>query len=174
MITVPDAARRAGRNPETVRRWIRAGRLPAWRLGTQLVIDEEDLRGLVGAANLRPASEAERSAVDIADVARRAGHRVGEAYAGYDSHAGDEEQSAALNGVPLDRRHRDRLDALAARIHLSPEVVAGSLLATALDERDPEAATITAILDAIPGAWEDAQRGLEEIRSGHGLPLDSL
>ena len=43
MLTVPEAARRVGRNPETVRRWIRAGRLPARKVGTQHVIEEADL-----------------------------------------------------------------------------------------------------------------------------------
>lgn len=46
-LTVPEAARRIGRNPETVRRWIRAGKLPAWKVGTQHVIDEDDLTNLV-------------------------------------------------------------------------------------------------------------------------------
>jgi excisionase family DNA binding protein len=43
MLTVPDAARRVGRNPETVRRWIRSGRLRARKIGTQHLIDERDL-----------------------------------------------------------------------------------------------------------------------------------
>lgn len=43
MLTVPEAARRTGRNPETIRRWIRAGKLPAQRVGTQHLIDELDL-----------------------------------------------------------------------------------------------------------------------------------
>lgn len=43
MLTVPEAARRAGRNPETVRRWIREGKLRARKIGTQHVIDEADL-----------------------------------------------------------------------------------------------------------------------------------
>jgi len=43
MLTVPQAARRVGRNPETVRRWIREGKLPAHKVGTQHVIDEADL-----------------------------------------------------------------------------------------------------------------------------------
>jgi excisionase family DNA binding protein len=48
MLTVPQAARRVGRNPETIRRWIRAGRLPARRVGTQHVIEESDLAALTG------------------------------------------------------------------------------------------------------------------------------
>jgi excisionase family DNA binding protein len=43
MLTVPEAARRANRNPETIRRWIRAGKLPARKVGTQHVIEDEDL-----------------------------------------------------------------------------------------------------------------------------------
>jgi excisionase family DNA binding protein len=43
MLTVPEAARRAGRNPETIRRWIREGRLRASKVGTQHVIEEHDL-----------------------------------------------------------------------------------------------------------------------------------
>src|SRR3954463_12465880 len=43
MITVPQAARRTGRDPETIRRWIRAGRLRSTKVGTQHMIDEGDL-----------------------------------------------------------------------------------------------------------------------------------
>ena len=43
MLTVPEAARRAGRNPETIRRWIREGKLPARKVGTQHVLEEHDL-----------------------------------------------------------------------------------------------------------------------------------
>jgi excisionase family DNA binding protein len=43
MITVPEAAKRAGKDPETIRRWIRTGRLRARKIGTQHVIEEEDL-----------------------------------------------------------------------------------------------------------------------------------
>lgn len=43
MLTVPEAARRAGKNPETVRRWIREGKLLAHKIGTQHVIEEADL-----------------------------------------------------------------------------------------------------------------------------------
>ncbi len=43
MLTVPEAAVRVGRKPETVRRWIREGRLRADKVGTQHVIEEVDL-----------------------------------------------------------------------------------------------------------------------------------
>ena len=47
MITVPEAAKKLGKDPETVRRWIRSGRLPARRIGTQHVIEESDLESLL-------------------------------------------------------------------------------------------------------------------------------
>jgi len=45
-LTVPQAARRVGRDPETIRRWIRAGRLRSERIGTQYLVDERDLDAL--------------------------------------------------------------------------------------------------------------------------------
>ena len=47
MITVPEAAKRAGKDAETIRRWIRTGRLRAQKIGTQHVIEEEDLETLM-------------------------------------------------------------------------------------------------------------------------------
>ena len=48
MLTVPEAARRTGKNPETIRRWIREGKLAARKVGTQHVIEEADLSELIG------------------------------------------------------------------------------------------------------------------------------
>lgn len=53
MLTVPEAARRTGKNPETIRRWIRSGRLRATKVGTQHVIEEADLDG-VGSEDTTP------------------------------------------------------------------------------------------------------------------------
>jgi len=52
MLTVPEAARRTRRDPETVRRWIRSGRLKATRIGTQHLIDEDDLARVTSAATV--------------------------------------------------------------------------------------------------------------------------
>jgi len=46
MLTVPEVAARLGRDPETVRRWIRSGRLRARKVGTQHVVEAEDLESL--------------------------------------------------------------------------------------------------------------------------------
>jgi len=42
-LTVEEAASRVGRSPETVRRWIRSGRLSATIEGRRRVIDPSDL-----------------------------------------------------------------------------------------------------------------------------------
>lgn len=42
-MTVPEAAKRSGRNPETIRRWIRAGKLRSERVGTQHLVREADV-----------------------------------------------------------------------------------------------------------------------------------
>lgn len=52
MLTVPEAARRAAKDPETIRRWIRSGRLHARKVGTQHVIDEADLDALLADVTL--------------------------------------------------------------------------------------------------------------------------
>jgi excisionase family DNA binding protein len=57
MLTVPEAARRVGRNPETVRRWIREGKLRARKVGTQHVIEEADLEEMVGGDEMAPLPE---------------------------------------------------------------------------------------------------------------------
>jgi len=45
MVTVLEAAKRLQRDPETIRRWIRSGKLPAEKVGLQHMIDEADLPG---------------------------------------------------------------------------------------------------------------------------------
>lgn len=58
MITVPEAARRTGRNPETIRRWIRSGRLRSTKVGTQHMIDEAALDEVVRPApDIQPPPE---------------------------------------------------------------------------------------------------------------------
>jgi excisionase family DNA binding protein len=47
MLTVPEAAKRVGKDPETIRRWIRSGRLKATRVGTQHIIEEGDIDELL-------------------------------------------------------------------------------------------------------------------------------
>ncbi len=46
MLTVPEAAKRVGRDPETLRRWIRSGKLAAKKIGRQHFVDEMDVTAL--------------------------------------------------------------------------------------------------------------------------------
>src|SRR3954454_8149242 len=47
MLTVAEAARRAGRSPQTIRRWIRHGKLPVHDIGTHHLIEEVALRAVL-------------------------------------------------------------------------------------------------------------------------------
>ena len=76
--------------------------------------------------------------------------------------------------IVLDEERSLKLRRLADRTHTNAGTLARSLLSTALDEADPDARTITDILDRIPGAWDDAIAGSEEIRAGQGIPLEEL
>jgi len=42
LLTVNDVAERTNRDPESVRRWIRANRLPATKVGTVYLVKKED------------------------------------------------------------------------------------------------------------------------------------
>jgi excisionase family DNA binding protein len=57
MLTVAEAAKLAKRDPETIRRWIRAGKLTSWKVGTQHMIDEDDLAGVLGGSGDRARAE---------------------------------------------------------------------------------------------------------------------
>ncbi|MGQ0668813.1 MAG: helix-turn-helix domain-containing protein [Actinomycetota bacterium] len=54
MLTVPEAARRVGRDPETVRRWIRSGKLRSRKVGTQHLVDEGDLEEFMDDGDMLP------------------------------------------------------------------------------------------------------------------------
>jgi predicted transcriptional regulator len=82
--------------------------------------------------------------------------------------------SARRVNVTLDDEHANKLARLAKRTHVQEGTLARSLLSTALDDADPDAARITEILDAIPGAWERTQEGLAQAARGEGTPLDEL
>ena len=82
--------------------------------------------------------------------------------------------AGARFNVQLDERHARKLLALAERTHVNPNMLARSLLSTALDEVEPDSTSSAALLDSIPGAFERAQQGLREIEAGRGIPLDEF
>jgi predicted transcriptional regulator len=76
--------------------------------------------------------------------------------------------------ITLDDERAEKLTRLADRMHVQPGTVARSLLAHALDEADPDAGNVVELLDGIDGAYERAQLGLRQARTGETVSLDSL
>ena len=84
-----------------------------------------------------------------------------------------EPASTRLN-ITLDAEYAEKLARLAQRVHVQEGTLARSLLSTALDDADPDARTVTEVLDVIAGAWERAQLGREQGRRGDTVQLDEL
>ncbi len=76
--------------------------------------------------------------------------------------------------IQLDDLHARKLWDLAERTHVHPGTIARSLLTQALDEADPDPASVADLLDSIPGALEKAKEGVRQVRAGRGIPLDKL
>lgn len=78
-ITVPEAAVRANRTQETIRRWIWSGRLPSRKVGNQHVIEESELARLVGEAeDARWAAYFERRDARLAQISEESKARMAE------------------------------------------------------------------------------------------------
>ncbi len=76
--------------------------------------------------------------------------------------------------VTLDAERAAKLALLAERTHTQEGTLARSLLSHAIDEADVDARHVVELLDGIPGAFERAQLGLEQARSGQTVALDEL
>ena len=76
--------------------------------------------------------------------------------------------------ITLDDEQAEKLLRLAERVHVQPGTVARSLLSSALDEADPDARNVAELLDGIPGAYERAQLGVQQAKTGETVPLDEL
>ncbi len=81
--------------------------------------------------------------------------------------------STRLN-VTLDSEHAAKLALLAERTHTQEGTLARSLLSHAIDEADLDPRHAVELLDGVPGAFERAQLGLEQARSGKTVSLDPL
>jgi predicted transcriptional regulator len=82
-------------------------------------------------------------------------------------------RSSRVN-VLLDDEHAAKLHGLAERTDVNAGTLARSLLSTALDQADPDGANVTALLDAIPGAYDQTQQGLLEAQAGRFVRLEDL
>ena len=76
--------------------------------------------------------------------------------------------------ITLDPEHASKLARLAARVHVNEGTLARSLLSSAIDDADPDADTVVAVLDAIDGAWDRAQLGRRQAASGDTVSLEEL
>ena len=76
--------------------------------------------------------------------------------------------------IVLDDEHAAKLHSLAARTYVNPGTLARSLLSTALDQAAPDPESVTALLDAIPGAYESAIEGRRAIRAGRVVRVEDL
>ena len=81
--------------------------------------------------------------------------------------------SGRLN-VTLDDEYAAKLARLAERTHVQEGTLARSLLSHAIDEADVDPRNVVEILDGISGAFERAQLGLKQARSGKTVALDEL
>ncbi len=84
------------------------------------------------------------------------------------------ERATRRLNVTLDEEHAARLAQLAERTHVQEGTLARSLLSMAIEQADPNAGNVVAVLDGIPGAYERAQLGLGHARSGKTIALDDL
>jgi len=62
LLDVRAAAAAVGRHPETVRRWVWSGRLPATRRGNRLLVARRDLESLADTTGTKPLTLAEWAA----------------------------------------------------------------------------------------------------------------
>lgn len=76
--------------------------------------------------------------------------------------------------VSLGSEHARKLERLAARTHVNEGTLARSLLAQAIDETDIDAENIVALLDSIPGAFEQAAKAQADYEEGRTISLDEF
>jgi adenylate kinase family enzyme len=76
--------------------------------------------------------------------------------------------------ITLDDQQAEKLARLAERTHLQPGTIARSLLASALDDAEPDARNVAILLDGIPGARARAELGLEQAQAGDTIDLADL
>jgi hypothetical protein len=76
--------------------------------------------------------------------------------------------------VTLGPEHAARLRRLAERTHVQEGTLARSLLSMAIEDADPDPRDAAALLDGIPGAYEQAQLGLTQAREGRTISLKEL
>ena len=81
--------------------------------------------------------------------------------------------SRRLN-VSLDEQHAEKLARLADRARVPDGTLARSLLSAAIDDADPDARSITEILEGIPGLPERLGEAEADVEAGNVTELEAL
>jgi hypothetical protein len=76
--------------------------------------------------------------------------------------------------VSLDEQRAAKLARLADRAHVPDGTLARSLLSAAIDEADPDAGSVTEILEGIPGLTERLAEAEAEVEAGEVSELREL
>lgn len=76
--------------------------------------------------------------------------------------------------ITLDEEQAAKLARLAARVHVNEGTLARSLLSSAIDDSDPDVATVLGVLEGIDGLWERVQLAREQAASGDTVHLSDL
>lgn len=76
--------------------------------------------------------------------------------------------------VSLDEQHAEKLARLADRARVPDGTLARSLLSAAIDDADPDARSITQILEGIPGLPERLTTAEAEMKGGRMIELEEL
>lgn len=76
--------------------------------------------------------------------------------------------------ITLEDEQAEKLARLAERMHIQPGTIARSLLASALDDTDPDARNVVDLLDGISGGFDRTQLGREHAHAGETISLDEL
>lgn len=84
------------------------------------------------------------------------------------------EQASSRVNIVLDAEHAEKLRLLADRIHVAPGTLARALLTSAIEDADPSPRSVTALLNAIPGAFESVQRGMADYEAGNYVKLEDF
>jgi hypothetical protein len=76
--------------------------------------------------------------------------------------------------VSIDEQRAAKLGRLAERAQVPDGTLARSLLSAAIDDADPDPATITDILEGIPGLTDRLRRAEQQVDAGDVVGLDEL
>jgi hypothetical protein len=76
--------------------------------------------------------------------------------------------------VSLDEQRAAKLARLADRAHVPDGTLARSLLSAAIDDSDPDAASVTDILEGVPGLVERLGEAEAQVEAGSFTELEDL